>query len=122
MNDIRQMDAVAYVCRNEEHIRAGLVADGADTAALDAVLTCLRDGGDLTAALDALHATLRECGDTLGILGHRLRQVLPGVGDGPVEIVYLCPRGWCSGRRRPRPDEFPLRCAITGEGLRREKL
>jgi hypothetical protein len=122
MSDSRWMDAAAYVCRSEERIRAGLLAEGLDPAPLDAVLAALRDGGELAGPLDVLHGALRDSGDALGVFGHQLRQVLPGIGGGPVEIVYMCPQGRCSGRRRPRPDEFPLRCAATGEELRRERL
>lgn len=123
-DDAVQRNGLAYVCGHLDQVRADLQGDGAgDVSPLQRLLDAVRDGQDLADLLDALHAAVQNSGDALGVYGHGVRGLRPtGVEDGPMEIVYLCPVGRCSGRRWPGVATFPVRCQISEQDLRREWL
>jgi hypothetical protein len=128
VTDAHTADALAYVCGRLDYLRAVLPHDEAgEPPALRALLDALRDAQDLAGPLDALHAGLLRAGDALGVWGH-VRSGWRGLGvpgveeDAPLEVVYVCPLGRCSGRRPDRTTTFPVTCTITGQELRRERL
>ncbi len=123
----RTRDALAYACGHLEELRADLGDDPAGSAVLDRLLSRIRRNGKIVDVLDEIHASLQAAGDALGLYGrvpgrHGDRGIdLPGLDTGPLEIVYLCPIGRCSGHE-PQAAGTPPRCGISGKELRRERL
>jgi hypothetical protein len=123
-DDEAKRNGLAYVCGHLDEIRADLQGEGMDDLSLlQRLLDAVRDSQDIADPLDALHSVLQNGGDALGVYGHGVRGLSPaGVESGPLEIVYLCPVGRCSGRLWPDVAAFPVRCEISGQDLRRERL
>ncbi|MFI9150525.1 hypothetical protein [Streptomyces sp. NPDC053367] len=126
----RAAEGLAVVCAYVEEIRADLRGGSRDgDAPLERVLTAARTGEDITGPLDALHRALQSHGDPLGLHGYeggtttvRSVQAIGISANVPGETVYLCPDGRCV-RYWWRTGDAPVpRCAITGDGLRRDRL
>ncbi|MEV5410336.1 hypothetical protein AB0K60_16045 [Thermopolyspora sp. NPDC052614] len=123
----RTRDALAYACDHLEELREDLGDDPAGSALLDRLLSRIRGNGTIADVLDEIHAALQAAGDALGLYGrvpgHQGDRGidLAGLGSGPLEIVYLCPIGRCSGHQTQAAGS-PPRCGISGEELRRERL
>lgn len=116
-----ERNGLAYVCGHLDEIRASLQPD--DSPLLRLLLDEVRDGREIADLLDALHLALQRGGDALGVYGHGVRGLSPaGIEDRPLEVVYLCPVGRCSGRRWADVAASSLRCTISGRDLIRERL
>ncbi|GAA2025809.1 hypothetical protein GCM10009839_25070 [Catenulispora yoronensis] len=116
-------DAVDYVCRYVEQVRAVLAAEGS-AGVLDVVISALQNGEDPRASLEDLHRALRVAGDALGIYGHARGLTPAGVDRyARPEAVFLCPRNEypCARFAWPSSGVIP-RCKISDEPLRRDTV
>ncbi|MFI8192085.1 hypothetical protein ACIF8T_25430 [Streptomyces sp. NPDC085946] len=121
----RTADALVHFFTHVEDIRRQLrEQDSRD--AVDALLTAVRDDGDVDAAARWLNQRIRAEGDALGLYG-RTRStgaLLAGVGGAGREPgVYLCPHRRCL--RHQWADDLdgpPPVCDLDGTPLRLKRL
>jgi len=118
--------ALSYVCQQLDPIRITLQSDdGGDASLLLSLVDAVKQGDDEATRerLDLLHAALRRAGDALGVYGQHDRVLRPvGLDDGPLELFYRCPLDRCSGRGWSAATAEPVRCNISGQDLRRERM
>lgn len=87
--------------------------------AAEEALRAGRIGPELEASIDKLDDMVRgDGGQGLYPSGTRAYPGrFPGSGLGSSAQWWTCPRGWCSGRGRVRPQQDPPFCAAAGKPL-----
>lgn len=129
--------ALEYVCENLDVLRRDLDGIALDsgrsaTALLDDLTSALGVGRPVAPVLDALHGVLLDAGDALGLYGRFSSEergrpsalTVTGLSVRPPdadETVYLCPSERCSRASWPSSGS-QIRCALTGQPLRADRL
>ncbi|MBO2458464.1 hypothetical protein [Actinomadura violacea] len=119
--------SVAYACAHLDELRTLLEESDDAAARLTRLVSALRadprpSEAELSALVDDLHAAVQAAGDPWGVRPPAQRGPLGAAGVESVEVVYRCPLGVCAGRDADEVDRLPVRCAVTGRDLVRERL
>ncbi|MES5818808.1 hypothetical protein [Streptomyces sp. RG80] len=120
----RTTEALAYFFTNVEDIRLRLDATESH-AAVDGLLTAVRDDGDIDTAVRRLNDRIRAEGDALGLYGRTRTTgaVLAGLGGGRERRIYLCPHRRCLRHQwADETDGTPPACDDDGTPLRLKSL
>ncbi|QKG19731.1 hypothetical protein [Actinomadura verrucosospora] len=118
---------VAYACAHLDELRTLLEETDDAAARLTRLVAALRADprppeAELSALVGDLHAAMQAAGDPWGMRPPQQRGSVGAAGVESVAVVYRCPLGVCAGRDADEVDRLPVRCAVTGRDLVRERL